>query len=594
MDAAGATFLLVDDNEVFLGLMADLIRRAYPSASIALATTGGQALSMLVEQPYDVVLLDYRLPDLDGVEVLAELRKNSVPSAVVIVTGEGDERLAADLFRMGAYDYLVKTGIDGVTLRRCLDQVLTRRLLEGQISRKSDALVDTSRELAERTRALDVAYEKIRQKNELLKEASDSLESQVQLRTAELSATTAFLNQVLDSTASHFIVATDVHGTILTFNSGAEALFGYPEEDLVGERNFAVLFQELGDEEARASLEEDLQIAGRALREFTAVDAAGRPFLAKVSFDPLVGDGARQGLVIVGSDVTHERELERQNEAYIDQIELANQDLRRKNEQILEANRMKSQFIANVSHELRTPLNAIIGYSDLLLGGIYGPMPDRQTSAVDGIAARARDLLTLINDILDLAKIEAGAMDLRVDEFQLSEVVEQVVETARILIVDKPVQVRWDDDEAGALVLRSDRQKLQQILMNLVNNATKFTHEGNVTVITRRLSATDLEIAVADSGIGIPQGELSRIFDEFRQVDGTSTRQYGGTGLGLAISRKFARNLGGELSVESVDGEGSTFRLRLPQVLPGSGGLVTDHLHVPVALDPTLRGDFDD
>jgi PAS domain S-box-containing protein len=591
MDTSNASFLLVDDNEVFLELIAGMIQRAYPAATIARATTGGAALSMLVERPYDVVLLDYRLPDLDGVEVLAELRKNSVPSAVVIVTGEGDERLAADLFRMGAYDYLVKSGIDGVTLRRCLDQVLMRLLLEGQISRKSDALVDTSRELAERTRALDVAYEKIRQKNDLLRQASDSLETQVQLRTAELQATTAFLNQVLDSTASHFIVATDAEGTILTFNAGAEALFGWSEEDVVGDRNFAALFQELGDAAERASLEEDLQRAGRALREFTGVDAHGRPFLAKVSFDPLAGEGERQGLVIVGSDVTHERELERQNEAYIEQIEQANQDLRRKNEQILEANRMKSQFIANVSHELRTPLNAIIGYSDLLTGGIYGPMPERQSSAVEGITARARDLLTLINDILDLAKIEAGAMDLRVDEFPLHDVVEAVVETARILALGKPLEVRWDDDDAGGVVLRTDRQKVQQVLMNLVNNATKFTHEGFVTVLTRRLSAGDVEIAVADSGIGIPEAEQGRVFDEFRQVDGTSTRQYGGTGLGLAISRKFARGLGGDLSLESTPGEGSTFRLRLPSVLPGSGGLVTDHLHVPVALDPTLIGD---
>ncbi|MCP4810744.1 MAG: response regulator, partial [Proteobacteria bacterium] len=401
MDASGASFLLVDDNEVFLGLIKGMISRAYPSADIRTATEGGQALSMLVGQPVDVVLLDYRLPDLDGVEVLAELKKNSVDSAVVIVTGEGDERLAADLFRMGAYDYLVKNGINDVALRRCLDQVLMRRLLEGQISRKSDALVDTSRELAERTRALDVAYEKIQHKNELLKQASESLETQVKLRTAELEATTAFLNQVLDSTASHFIVATDAEGTILTFNAGAEALFGYTEETLVGDRSWTALFKDLEDDEARAALEADLERSGRAARELTAVDAHGRPFLAQVTVDPLQGDGERTGLVIVGTDVTHERELERQNKAYIEQIERANQDLRRKNEQILEANRMKSQFIANVSHELRTPLNAIIGYADLLLGGIYGPVPDRQTSAVQGITMRARDLLTLINDILD-------------------------------------------------------------------------------------------------------------------------------------------------------------------------------------------------
>ena len=589
--ADGTAFLLVDDNETFLDLLEGIIQRAYPTGRTGRATSGVSALHQLQSGAWDVMLLDYRLPDLDGIEVLAEVKKHSMDTAVVVVTGEGDEQLAADLFRMGAYDYLVKGAMNPAAIRRALDGVLTRRLLEQQISRKSDALVSTSRELAERTRALDVAYEKIREKKVQLEHFSEELEDQVRLRTAELEATTSFLNHILDSTAQHFIVATDPEGMILTFNAGAEALFGHKEDSLVQQASFRSLFRELDDDDEMRALDDELREGGTAQREYTGVDDRGRGFLAKVSFDPLQGGDERTGLVIVGSDVTHERELERQNVAYIDQIEQANQDLRRKNEEILEANRLKSEFLANVSHELRTPLNAIIGYSDLLLGGIYGEMPERQESAVDGVRTRARDLLELINDILDLAKIEAGALDLRVDEFTLGSIVGEVVETGRILALDKPMELSWSDDGASEVVLRTDRQKVQQILVNLVNNAIKFTHQGTIAICTSSPSADQVLIEVVDSGIGIPDDQRDAIFDEFRQVDGTSTRQYEGTGLGLAISRKFAIGLGGELAVSSEVGRGSTFSLRFPTVLPGSGGRITDHLHVPVAIDPTVVGE---
>jgi len=248
---------------------------------------------------------------------------------------------------------------------------------------------------------------------------------------------------------------------------------------------------------------------------------------------------------------------------------MANLDLRRKNEQILEATRLKSEFLANVSHELRTPLNAIIGYSDLLLGGIYGPVAGRQGSAIEGIATRARDLLALINDILDLAKIESGRMDLRVDHFPLREVCEEVLETARVLASDKPVEVAWTVRDAAEADCRTDRQKLSQILLNLLNNAVKFTKKGFVHLEARHGGEGELRIAVVDSGIGIPPADCEAIFDEFRQVDGTSTREFGGTGLGLAISRKFAHRLGGDLTVQSALGQGSTFLLSVPSRLPG-------------------------
>jgi PAS domain S-box-containing protein len=568
-------FLLVDDNTGFLDLTAGLLSRLYPQAHIERTTSGDAALRLLHEQRWDLMLLDYRLPDLDGVEVLAEVRKAGIDVAVIMVTGEGDQELAADLFRMGAYDYLVKGRIGSMTLRRSIDQVLTRRGLEQQIREKSDQLGTTTRELAERARALDTAYDKLQEKKEQLKALSDALEMTVQQRTAELRATTSFLNRVLDAAADHFILATDGDGRVLTFNTGAEAAFGRPAREVVGKEELRAFFVETQPEDGQYEpMVEEARATGAAKRVLTGIRGDGTKFVAKVSASPLQGSllesrsEGQSGIVVVGADVTHERELEAQNRDYTRQIELQMDDLVRKNEQILEATRLKSEFLANVSHELRTPLNAIIGYGDLLLGGIYGELGGRQESAVDGIATRARDLLRLINEILDLAKIESGKMELVIETFPLGPVLDELRETAQVLSRGRGLAVEWRDLGAAGIEMSTDRGRLRQVLGNLVSNAVKFTHEGFVRIESEAAGDDAVEVRVRDSGIGIPESALESIFDEFRQVDGTSTRKYEGTGLGLAISRKFATNMGGTLIAESEFGRGSTFRLRLPRRAP--------------------------
>jgi len=557
--------LLVDDNHTFVELVAEIVVGFYPMATIGRAGSGEEALDVLSHKSWDIVLLDYRLPDFDGLEVLAEIRKRLLDVAVVMVTGEGDESLAVDLFRMGAYDYLVKSSINAESLERTLGQVLMRRFLEEQAAR--DDLAVTSKELEDRSRALDTAYAKLRDKKEQLRLLSDSLETTVQEQTVELQSTTSFLNSVLDSATDHFIIACSPDGVILSFNRGAEALFLLSSSDFVGRRNFLTLFAEGAGPRSVDELLEDWADGLSPQMELLGVRGDGERFAARVSFSRLEGtqvgelEASGGGLVIVGSDVTHERALEAENREYIGQIEEANRHLRVKNEQILEATRLKNQFLANISHELRTPLNAIMGYSDLLYGGIYGALEAKQSAAVQGIATRAGDLLALINDILDLARIEAGVAELRTESFTIGELIADVVETGRVLAVQKHLEVVWNDQGAGSLAVHTDRQKLQQILLNLVNNGVKFTSQGSVFIESRPVSEASIEIAVRDSGIGIPEDQLDTIFDEFRQVDGTSTREYGGSGLGLTISKKFAHLLGGDLSVESELGEGSTFRL---------------------------------
>jgi signal transduction histidine kinase/DNA-binding response OmpR family regulator len=231
-------------------------------------------------------------------------------------------------------------------------------------------------------------------------------------------------------------------------------------------------------------------------------------------------------------------------------------------EEAEQASRTKSEFLANMSHELRTPMNAIIGFTRLIMRRCKDLLPERQYGNLEKILASANHLLGLINDVLDLSKIEAGRMDVRPLEFALEPLIDQCLRTVEPMVRSGQVQL-IKEIEPGLPTLFSDQDKLRQILFNLLSNAAKFTETGSITVDVRQ-SGQGVEIAVADTGIGIPPDQLELVFEEFRQVDSSSTRQYGGTGLGLSISRRLARLLGGDITLQSAPGAGSRFTLSLP------------------------------
>lgn len=246
------------------------------------------------------------------------------------------------------------------------------------------------------------------------------------------------------------------------------------------------------------------------------------------------------------------------------------------------ANKAKSQFLANMSHELRTPLNAIIGYSEMLQDVMTDEELDRVELAgdVDKIRTAGKHLLSLINDILDLSKIEAGKMDLSIEVFNADELIQDVLGTITPLAESRGNQLRLK--VAGEIgVLCSDVTKIRQILFNLLSNAVKFTHQGVVELTcVRSYDATgeQVEFSVHDSGIGISQESLEMLFKPFIQADSSTTRKYGGTGLGLAISRSYAKMLGGDILVSSVEGQGSTFSVKLPVRLESGDELFTERL----------------
>jgi PAS domain S-box-containing protein len=245
--------------------------------------------------------------------------------------------------------------------------------------------------------------------------------------------------------------------------------------------------------------------------------------------------------------------------------ELANQNelLRRQALELEQASAAKSQFLANVSHELRTPLNAILGYAAMTLQGVSGELSAPQRRNLSRIDANARHLLTLINEILDITRIEAGRMPIQIVNFNVPDLVREVTTELEPIIAKSGLQVicKLSSDLPA---LRTDRQKVKQILVNLLSNALKFTPKGSITIKAQVFGKQMVSIAVIDTGIGIPKGDQLKIFEDFRQVDQTPRRAYGGTGLGLSICRRLTTMLRGTLKVESKLGHGSIFMLTLP------------------------------
>jgi PAS domain S-box-containing protein len=353
------------------------------------------------------------------------------------------------------------------------------------------------------------------------------------------------------------VIATDMQGKLIFINPIAERLTGWSRSEAHG-RPVNEIFR-IVDEETRAPVASPItqalatgQVTG--LNDQTlliARDGTATPI--DDSAAPIRNNqGAARGVVLVFRDITERKR--------------ADNELRRARDEAEQANRAKSQFLANMSHELRTPLNAVIGYSEMLQEeagdlGVEEFVPDLQK-----IHGAGKHLLALINDILDLSKVEAGKMDLYLERFDVPNMIGEITTTIQPLILKNENRLEVDcPPETG--VIHSDLTKVRQCLFNLLSNAAKFTNHGVITLMARRetVGGRDwLWFEVADTGIGITAEQQARLFEPFSQADASTTRKYGGTGLGLAITRRFCRLMGGDISVESAPGQGSRFTLRLP------------------------------
>ncbi|MFI5356749.1 MAG: hybrid sensor histidine kinase/response regulator [Opitutales bacterium] len=262
-------------------------------------------------------------------------------------------------------------------------------------------------------------------------------------------------------------------------------------------------------------------------------------------------------------------QLEEANHTLEDRVTARTRELAQATKTAEEANRSKSAFLAKMSHELRTPLNAIIGYSEMMLEDAKDEGNTTTADDLGKVLGAARHLLGLINDVLDISKVEAGRMELYIQSFDIDAVVSDVATTIAPL-VEKKGNTLYVECPPDIGVMQADSTKIRQMLLNLLSNACKFTEKGSITLAMERLPDNhSISMKVSDTGIGMSPEQMGRIFQAFSQADSSTASKYGGTGLGLAISRQFAQLMGGDITVESTPGVGTTFTVKLPlQVLP--------------------------
>ncbi len=313
------------------------------------------------------------------------------------------------------------------------------------------------------------------------------------------------------------------------------------------------------DLKSRENTEHDRLVLteNRAIERELSIRRGGKEYvLADVKFP--INDHSGKPVAVGGIDldITERKEHEAELAELLRTVEMAR-------DQATQATDAKSQFLANMSHELRTPMNAIMGFTRLVKRRSTDVLPEKELDNLDKILISAEQLMSLINDILDLSRIEAGRQEVFPDDVDLAELIDRCLATVEPLLKTESVELRREFQ--GELpVLWTDEDKLRQILLNLLSNGVKFTEEGSVSVVASARNG-QVTLDVIDTGIGIPEGSLGDIFEEFHQVDAGVTREYGGTGLGLTISRRLARLLGGDITVKSIVNEGSVFTVVLPE-----------------------------
>ena len=354
------------------------------------------------------------------------------------------------------------------------------------------------------------------------------------------------------------MVIVDRSGRILLVNAQTETLFGYRREELIGQPVEILVpgrYRDLHPQHRRDySMRPRVRAMGSGL-ELNGVRKDGSEFPIEISLSPLETE---QGTLVFSAvrDISARRVLEQRTQ---------------------EANRLKSEFLANMSHELRTPLNAIIGFAELMHRGKVGPVSSAHREYLGDILTSSKHLLQLVNDVLDLAKVEAGKMEFRPETIDLGVLIGEVRDILRGLAAGKRLQVETHLDPSVPTA-DLDPARLKQVLYNLLSNAIKFTADGgHIAIRVEAEGAAEFRLSVEDDGVGIAAPELGKLFVEFQQLDSGTGKKYQGTGLGLALTRKIVEAHGGRIEVESVPGQGSRFTAILPRVTP-------DHLPDPDTL----------
>jgi PAS domain S-box-containing protein len=543
-----ASILMVDDqpeNLLALGAILEPL-----GCNLVEAHSGSEALKYLLKEEFALILMDVQMPGIDGFETatLIKEREKTRHIPIIFVTAISKEQhYIFKGYSAGAVDYISKP-------------------LNPDILRSKVAVFV---ELWNKTQQIKEQGERLRQAEQREKERQlNELEHELQRRhmaaLAESESRLSRFKATLDATLDSVFMFDPKTLRYLYANQGARRHLGYEEHEILQLTSLAIK-PDINEEEFRELLRKLSSSEEPALRFETRhrrKDGSLVPVEVFLQYIAPLGEEGR--FVSIVRDISDRKRTE-------EDLRLAKENAEHARELAERANRAKSDFIAGVSHELRTPLNAIIGFSKLLFNPRVGPLNTDQEAYIKDVVQSAEHLLHLINDILDLSKIEAGKMKLEPSQFSLPDLLEQsttiVREKARLHRLALTIDVA---PEVAALpYVEADARKIKQVLYNLLSNAVKFTPDGGSITVTATLQENEAEdhgilISVTDTGIGIAPEHKARIFAAFEQVDNSYTRQQQGTGLGLALCQRIMELHEGRIWVESVEGEGSTFSFCIP------------------------------
>jgi len=536
--------LLVDDRQENLLALEAILDPL--GLHLVRASSGEEALREVLRREFAVILLDVQMPGMNGFEtakvIKSRARARHVPLKFLTAISK-EEQYVFEGYSVGAVDYLSKP--------------FSPDVLRSKVSVFVE-LHQKSRQLREQDQRL-----RLHERREI------ELQHRVRLSESE-----ARMAEVVES-AIDAIVMFDESQRVTLFNAAAERVFGFSAKQAVG-REIGILFpaEYRADFIDRVCATAPVVRPGRRYAHVTphlesalGVRESGETFPIECSVSCLeLAEG--KVYTIIARDITErvraENELRSQATTLANtmaELKTVNEELARRQIELEKAITARSRFYASMSHELRTPINAILGYNTLLLDHIYGPLNEKQTQGVRRAHKAAKHLLELVNDVLDLSKIEAGKIELQLQPVSFPTLIEDLFVTVRPLADERRSELSLVvEGEARKVV--SDPRRVRQILLNLLSNAIKFGNGNPIRVVYHALDDGGVRVDVVDHGVGIAPEDIPKIFDEFVQLQKTHNEQ--GTGLGLPISSRLATLLNGRLEVESVPGEGSTFRLALP------------------------------
>jgi PAS domain S-box-containing protein len=545
--------LIVEDVEDDALLVVRSLSKAGYDAHARVVATSDDLRAALDEEQWDIVISDYSLPGFDAPAALEIVRAFDRHMPFIVVSGTVGEELAVVTMRAGAQDYVMKDKMAR------LAPAVERELQESRMKRDADEVAETLRRQFLTLRAI----------NEGFSSPVFSLDTEYRY--------TSF-------NTAHAEVMRSLYGSGIAIGASMLECQTVDEDRKTAKRNldralageFLVDEAYSGDEDSRRYfevshspiLDDEHTVVGVSVfaRDVTERKAAEEALKAHAEQLEQLVDDRTAALAALNEELqSSNEELNSLNESLETanaQFGAANEELQTANEALDEATRAKSEFLASMSHELRTPLNSIIGYSGILLQGLAGSLNDEQTKQLEMVSASGRHLLALINQVLDLAKVESGHLEFNPTSVDVSELIAEVVNTLRPLASEKGIEL-VGEVSAGAESWCCDRTAVEQILINLVGNAVKFTERGRIRLCATR-AGDDFVLEVRDTGRGIPNEDVSRIFSEFYRSGAPGTGLAGGTGLGLSVSRRLAEGLGGSIEVNSEVGIGSTFVVHLP------------------------------